>query len=49
MAIILYIRTIGVNKGIFLLNVYYKVYYKYKKRLVKVDNQIKVITDKSKS
>ena len=48
-AIVLYIRIIGVNKGIFLLNVYYKVYYKYKRRLVKVDDQIKVVTNKSTS
>ena len=37
-AIILYIRTIGVDKSIFLLNIYYKVYYKYKKQLVKINN-----------
>ena len=47
--IILYIKTIGVNKGIFLLDIYYKVYCKYKRQLVKVNNQIKVITNKSKS
>jgi hypothetical protein len=38
MAIVLYIRTIGVNRGIFLLNIYYEVYCKHKRRLIKVDN-----------
>jgi hypothetical protein len=38
MAIMLYIRTIGVNRGIFLLDVYYEVYYKHKRRLIKVNN-----------
>jgi hypothetical protein len=38
MAIVLYIRTIKVNRGIFLLNIYYEVYCKYKRRLVKVDD-----------
>ena len=37
-AIILYIRTVGVNKGIFLLNIYYKVYCKHKRQLVKINN-----------
>ena len=48
-AIVLYIRTIGVDRGIFLLDVCYEVYCKHKRRLVKVDDQIKVITDESKS
>jgi len=34
----LYIKTIGVNRGISLLNVYYKVCYKHKRRLVGVGN-----------
>jgi len=38
MAIILYIRTIKVNRGISLLNVYYKVCYKYKRQLIGVSN-----------
>jgi hypothetical protein len=38
MAIILCIRTIGVNRGIVLLNVYYKVCYKHKKQLIRVND-----------
>jgi hypothetical protein len=37
-AIILYIITIQVNRGMFLLDIYYKVYYKYKRQLVGVSN-----------
>jgi len=34
----LYIRTIRVNRGMSLLDVYYKVYYEYKRRLVGVSD-----------
>ena len=33
-----YIRTVQVSRGMFLLDIYYKVYYKHKRRLVGVNN-----------
>ena len=37
-AIVLYIRTVEVDKGIFLLNVYCEVCYEHKRRLVGVND-----------
>ena len=38
MAIMLYITTIRVNRGIFLLNKYCEVYCEYKRQLIGVNN-----------
>ena len=48
-AIVLYIKTVGVDRGIFLLNIYCEVCCEHKRRLVGVNDQIKVVIDKSKS
>ena len=48
-AIVLYIRTVGVDRGMFLLDVYCEVCCEHERRLVGVDDQIKVVTDESKS